>query len=177
MFRTTDRLLLREFAESDWVAVRAYQTDPRYLRFNPWTERSEDDARAFVQMFMEWQHETPRTRYQFAAVLPASGRLIGNCGIRVDGERRANIGYEFDPRYWGQGYGTESARARLAFGFGELHLHRIWANCVAENAASAHVLAKIGMRHEGTLHENEWMKGRWWDTALYAILDREWQAP
>ncbi len=176
MLRPTDRLLLREFVDGDWEAVHAYQSDPRYLRFNPWTERSERDVREFVRMFVDWQHETPRTRYQFVAVLPVDGRLIGNYGLRIDGERRANIGYEFDPRYWGQGYGTEVARAMLAFGFGELHLHRIWAHCVAENTASAHVLAKIGMRHEGTLHDNEWMKGRCWDTALYAILDRNWQA-
>lgn len=63
----------------------------------------------------------------------------------------------------------------LAFGFAELRLHRIHANCVAENTASAHVLEKIGMRHEGTLRDNEWMKDRWWDTLLYAILDRDWQ--
>src|SRR5437879_1487138 len=116
MFRTTDRLLLREFAESDWEAVRAYQSDPRYLRFNPWTARSEADVRAFVQTFIGWQRETPRTRYQFAVLLPEERRLIGNCGVRIDEERRANIGYEFDPHFWGHGYGTEVARAMLAFG-------------------------------------------------------------
>jgi RimJ/RimL family protein N-acetyltransferase len=29
------------------------------------------------------------------------------------------------------------------------------------------------MRCEGRLRENEWMQGRWWDTLLYGILDRE----
>lgn len=98
MIRATERLLPREFQEGDWEAVRAYQSDPRYLRFNPWTERSEADVRAFVHIFIGWQHETPRSCYQFAVILPEEGRLIGNCGIRIDGERRANIGYEFDPR-------------------------------------------------------------------------------
>jgi hypothetical protein len=36
-------------------------------------------------------------------------------------------------------------------------------------------LEKIGMRQEGRLRENEWMKGLWWDTLLYAILEHEWQ--
>jgi RimJ/RimL family protein N-acetyltransferase len=31
------------------------------------------------------------------------------------------------------------------------------------------------MQLEGTLRENEWMKGRWWDTVLYGILEQEWQ--
>jgi [ribosomal protein S5]-alanine N-acetyltransferase len=41
---------------------------------------------------------------------------------------------------------------------------------------SAHVLEKLGMRQEGWLRENEFYKGRWWDTLMYAVLDREWQA-
>jgi hypothetical protein len=32
------------------------------------------------------------------------------------------------------------------------------------------------MRQEGRLIENEYYKGRYWDTLMYAILDREWQA-
>ena len=174
---TTDRLRLREFVAADWQAVRAYQSDPRYLRFYQWEERSEADVRAFVQMFIGFQQEAPRRTFQLAITLPESGELIGNCGIRVrdPAARAADIGYELDPRFWGHGYATEAARAMLAYGFGPLDLHRITAECLAENTASAHVLEKIGMRREGHLRENIWMKGRWWDTLHYAILASEWQ--
>ena len=177
MILTTNRLLLREFVESDWQAVLAYQNDPLYLRYNPWTQRTEQDARQFVRWFIAWQEEQPRKKFQFAAILPGEERLIGNCGIRMrsTNAREADIGYEFDSRYWGQGYATEVARAMLAFGFGQLGLHRIWAHCFAENVASARVLEKIGMQLEGRLRENEWMKGRWWDTLVYATLDYEWE--
>lgn len=172
---TTDRLRLREFVAEDWRAVRAYQSDPRYLRFYQWEERSETDVRAFVQMFIGFQQETPRRTFQLAIILPESGELIGNCGIRVHdpAARAANIGYELDPRFWGHGYATEAARAMLAYGFGPLGLHRITAECLTENTASAHVLEKIGMRRVGHLRENVWMKERWWDTLLYAILAGE----
>ena len=40
---TTQRLILREFIEEDWEAVLQYQNDPLYLRYNPFTERSEAD--------------------------------------------------------------------------------------------------------------------------------------
>ncbi len=177
MILTTPRLLLREFRESDWQAVLEYQRDPLYLRYNPWTHRTEADARNSVRMFIAWQAEQPRTKFQFAIILKEQARLIGNCGIRMRGldAHEADIGYELDSRYWGQGYATEAARALLAFGFGELRLHRIWAYCIAENVASARVLQKIGMQREGRLREKEWMKSRWWDTLVYAILDHEWQ--
>ncbi|MGQ4809011.1 hypothetical protein NKDENANG_02406 [Candidatus Entotheonellaceae bacterium PAL068K] len=64
----------------------------------------------------------------------------------------------------------------LRFGFTHLRLHCIWSWCIADNAASARVLEKLGMRREGWRRENEYFKGRWWDTLLFAMLDDEWQA-
>lgn len=176
MEQRTDRLLLREFVAEDWRAVLAYQSDPRYLRYYEWEERTEADVRAFVRMFVGYQRETPRRRFQLAITLPDTGHLIGNCGIRVrnPAARSADIGYELDPEQWGHGYATEAARAMLAFGFGPLGLHRIEAHCLAENTGSAYVLEKIGMCREGRLRDNEWFKGRWWDTLLYAIVEDEY---
>jgi RimJ/RimL family protein N-acetyltransferase len=178
MILTTKRLVLREFVESDWPAVLAYQSDPLYMRYYPLTHRTEEDAREFVQMFLDQQQEQPRTKFQLAAIHQADQKLIGNCGIRMKAPdaHEADIGYEFAPAYWGQGYATEAARAIVAFGFTALGLHRIWSWCIADNVGSARVLEKVGMRLEGRLRENEWMKGRWWDTLLYGILEDEWRA-
>lgn len=106
----TPRLLLREFVEDDWPAVLAYQSDPRYLRYYHWTERTEKDVRTFVNMFLNQRHEQPRTRFQLALVLKLDGRLIGNCGIRIDDpkQREANIGYELETPVMGPGVGDRS---------------------------------------------------------------------
>ena len=101
----TERLVLREFVEADWPAVLAYQRDPRYLGYYPWTDRTQADAHAFVDMFLEWQREEPRRRFQLAITRKEDGGLIGNCGLRrkPDNDWEADIGYELDPRYWGRG--------------------------------------------------------------------------
>ncbi|MEU8236225.1 GNAT family N-acetyltransferase [Actinoplanes sp. NPDC048967] len=49
---------------------------------------------------------------------------------------------------WGQGYATEAARASLAYGFDGCGLSSIVAVVRHENAASRHVLEKLGMRPE-----------------------------
>jgi RimJ/RimL family protein N-acetyltransferase len=169
----TERLLLREFARDDWPAVLAYQSDPRYLHYYPWTERTERDAREFVGMFIEWQNEAPRSKFQL--VIELEGRLIGNCGLRLDDEATGNIGYELNPDHWSLGYATEAARAICDFGFGALKLHRIWSWCLADNRASARVLEKLGMRQEGRQVKSDLVKERWRDRLLYAILESEWQ--
>ena len=173
----TERLHLREFVREDWTAVYAYQSDPRYLRYYHWQERREVDVQQFIQILLEQQAAQPRYKYQFAVVLRETGHLIGNCGVRKESAkaRVADMGYELDPEHWGKGYATEAATAVLEFGFTVLKVHRIWANAIADNVGSRRVLEKIGMQHEGTLRENEWMKGRWWDTVLYGILEQEWQ--
>jgi ribosomal-protein-alanine N-acetyltransferase len=176
MLLATERLILREFEENDWRTILAYQSDPLYLRYNPWNYRTETDVRQFVQTFMNWRHEKPRRKFQLAITLKSSGVLIGNGGIRMKAAyaKDADIGYELDSNYWGHGYATETARAFVDFGFKELRLHRIWAQCISENVASARVLEKVGMQLEGHFRENEWLKNRWWDTLQYAILEREW---
>ncbi len=61
------------------------------------------------------------------------------------------------------------------FGFRELGLQRISSWCIADNVASARVLERLGFQKEGRLRSNEFFKGRWWDTLLYALLAEDWQ--
>ena len=175
---TTQRLVLREFDERDYLAMLAYQSDPRYLEYYPWTERQPEDVRQLLQSFFDWQWAQPRHKYQLAITLKPHHELIGSCGIRLDSPtaRQGDLGFELSPEHWAQGYGTEAARAVIQFGFAGLRLHRIWSWCIAENHRSVRVLEKLGLRQEGLLRENEYFKGRWWDTRLYAILNHEWRS-
>jgi [ribosomal protein S5]-alanine N-acetyltransferase len=171
----TERLHLREFQADEWPAVLAYQSDPLYLRYYHWTQRTPEAVQEFVGWFLAHQVVVPRDKYQFAVTLKASGELIGNCGVRrtAPGALVADLGYELAPAHWGKGYATEAARAVLAFGFSALGVDRIESWCVAENTGSAHVLEKIGMRFEGRLRDKEYFKNRWWDQLIYAVLDTD----
>ncbi|NJC99024.1 MAG: GNAT family N-acetyltransferase [Anaerolineales bacterium] len=175
----TERLILREFVPDDWERVLEYQSNPLYLRYYEWTasDRTPESVQEFVGWFLDNQKEAPRLKFQMAVTLKSKELLIGNCGVRMDkvDAVEAEIGYELDPEYWNHGYATESARAIVDFGFSRFGVHRIWANCVADNTGSAHVLEKLGMKLEGCLREKEFYKGKWWDTLLYGILVDEWK--
>ena len=178
MILTTERLILREFVADDWPAVLEYQSDPLYLRYYDWTGQTPEGAREFVQMFLDYQQQQPRFKFQLAITTKDTGQLIGNCGIRMaaPGAHQADIGYELSPKQWGRGYATEAAREMVRFGFEHLRVHRVWSWCVADNVGSAHVLEKLGLRLEGRLRHNEFYKGRSWDTLMYGILEEEWRA-
>jgi len=175
----TERLILREFEESDWEAVHLYGSDLEVVRYMPWGPNSVEDTQDFIQRVIAHQGDNPRREYELAVTLRAGGRLIGGCGIHAVSPQhlRGFIGYCLDKRVWGKGYATEAARAILAFGFEHLGLRRIVATCDTENLASARVMEKIGMTREGRMREDTKIRGRWRDSFLYAILKHEWQEP
>jgi RimJ/RimL family protein N-acetyltransferase len=172
----TPRLLLRDFVEADWKAVHDYASDAEVVRDMIWGPNTEAQTREFIGITLEQQRRRPREQYGLAIEFEAT--LVGACRLEVQdgGKKEADLGYVLNRAYWKRGIATEAARGLLKFGFGELKLHRIWATCDPENAASIRVLEKIGMQREGRMREHQLIKGRWRDSLLFAILDRDWNA-
>ena len=177
MLFSSENLLISEFKASDWRDLLVYQDDERYLRYLPIDRRSEADARALVQTFIDWQNELPRLHFHLAVTLKKDGRLAGAVGVRKESmsSRKAELTFEIAPDLGGKGYATEAVRAMLGFSFGELRLHRISATCVAANRPAARVMEKAGMKLEGRLRHNEWIKAQWHDSLVYGILEQEFQ--
>ena len=46
---------------------------------------------------------------------------------------------------------------------------------MARNDASIRLMERLGMRREAHLVENEFLKGEWTDSIVYAILETEWR--
>lgn len=172
----TERLLLRDFVEGDWPALYAIESRPEVARYQSFEPRSEQESRAYVEGAVAGAKAVPRTTYDLAAVLPEEDLLIGRFGLGITDAANAEgvLWYTLHPAAWGNGYATEAARGLVGFGFRELRLHRIWADCDSANVPSWRLLERIGMRREGHLRENARVKGAWADSLIYAILDREW---
>jgi RimJ/RimL family protein N-acetyltransferase len=97
--------------------------------------------------------------------------------IKSTANATAEIGWTIHPDFAGQGYMTEAAGALLEIAFGTLGLHRVFAQLDPRNDPSIALCRRLGMREEAYFVEDLWFKGAWGDTAIYAILDREWPSP
>jgi RimJ/RimL family protein N-acetyltransferase len=92
-------------------------------------------------------------------------------GLRIEADHgRAELGYWIGVPYWGNGYATEASRTLVKYGFETLGLHRIFASHVVRNSASARVLRKIGMRHEGCQRGHILKWGEFLDLEIYGML-------
>ncbi|TWT27157.1 GNAT family N-acetyltransferase [Planomicrobium sp. CPCC 101110] len=172
------RFYLRELAENDWAAVHDYASQEIVSRYQPWGPNSEEDSRKFVNDSLMDAAKDPRTRFVFAIVLKDTEKLVGagEFNLRDRANKAGEIGYIINPAFWGQGIATEAASRLIDFGFKELGLHRIYATCDPENAASQKVLEKIGLVKEGWMRENLLMNNGWRDSLLYSVLEHEWHS-
>jgi len=170
-----DRLLLREYREDDWQAVHHYATDPEVCRFMVWGPNTEEETKAHVRASIDAAAEQPRRKFNLAITLKDAGELIGGAGLVVGApeHREGWLGYVLALEHWGRGYATEAAGLLLRLGFERVGLHRIFATCDVENGASARVLEKAGMTLEGRMRSHRFIKGRWRDSLLYAVLEEE----
>src|SRR5271163_2836416 len=82
-----------------------------------------------------------------AAVDRRSDEFVGEASLRLRGNslQQGAIGYGVASSRQGQDFATEIGRGLLRLGFETLGLHRIDAQCRAENHASRRVMAKLGM--------------------------------
>jgi RimJ/RimL family protein N-acetyltransferase len=176
----TERLVLRPLGTGDFDAYYSYSSVPEnmtYMIFGPYTP---EEAMGFLQRCENWWKEDPPRVYEFAATLRDSGKMIGNCGLYLDDEKRATgmLGWCYHRDYWNRGYATESVKALLRFGFEELKLHRIHAECNADNIASARVMEHVGMRREGHFIKNRFDRvgdqKMWYSEFFYGILREEY---
>ena len=170
-----ERLLLRELQEGDWEAVHRYASDPEVCRFMTWGPNTEEETRAHLRRSIQASEERPRRKFTLAITLKDTSEVVGSCSLVVSNpdHRDAHIGYSLTRKFWRQGYATETARLLLKFGFATLGLHRIFATCDPENRASARVLEKAGMQLEGRRRSHRFVKGRWRDSLLYAIIEND----
>lgn len=175
---TTERLILRDFEEQDWRDTHAYESDPEVVRYQSFPPLTPEASRDYIARDIAQRAQRPRRTYDLAVVPKEGVGVVGRCGLHISNLELAEgvLWYILNRRYWGQGYIPEAARAMLAFGFGQLGLHRIWADTDPRNLASIRVLEKLGMRREAHLRENVRVKGEWCDTLIYALLAREWVA-
>lgn len=173
----TPRLLLRPFRMADADAVQRLAGDRTIADTTLNIPYPYEDglAEKWISNHRDWFAE--REQAVFAITLrDQPDALIGAVGFCVTREdHRAELGYWIGQPHWGQGYATEAAQAVLAFGFEDWRLHRITANCLSRNPASARVMQKIGMTHEGRLRQHVIKWDVFEDLELYGILAAEWR--
>ncbi len=168
----TERLLIREFVDTDAFRMRDFALDPDFWRHTSLDIVSVEALDIFTSDVIAEQKRTPRPFYNLAVNTRDTGTLVGfvKTGLVSSDDGVGMLGYAIGGQYAGMGYATEAAAALLPFVFVALGFHRLTANCDANNPASARVLEKLGFILEGRLRENRLVDGVRTDSLVYGLL-------
>lgn len=145
----TERLLIRPFTLDDAEEYFPLVSDPEVIRYTGEGPQPSVDAARDVIASRPLRDYAVHGFGRMACVERRSGRLVGFSGLKYLEElQEVDIGYRFLPAYWGMGFATESARAIMLQGKEVLGINRVIGLVQRENAASARVLAKLGLEFE-----------------------------
>lgn len=172
----TERLLLRPLKLEDVSDVFDYASNPNIATYTVWeVHETIHESEQFVKSILNQYEKTEMAAYGIE--LKKERKIVGTCGfITYDKHNhKAELAYALSPKYWGKGLAIEAAKAWVKYGFEELGLNRIEAGCHAGNFSSEKVMKRLGMRYEGTLRKDMFVKGKYRDTKVYAILKEDYK--
>ncbi len=172
----TERLRIRNLKLTDLADFHFYRSKPEVTKYQGFDVFSLKQAEDFIKEQTDKEFGTPGEWVQYGIENKATGRLIGDCAVKLDGHdtRLAEIGITISPQEQKKGFAKETLLAILDFLFSLNDFHRVTETVDAENIASIQLLKSAGFRQEGHFIDNIFFKGKWGSEYQYAMLKREW---
>lgn len=146
----TSRLLAKPAAVEDAQVVFAdYASDPAVSKYMTWEpHRHIDETTDFLRRCERtW---TEGSEFTWTLWTKDDEALAGILSIRMDASA-VHLGYALAQRWWRQGLMTEALKPVIQWALAQPTIYRVWATCDVDNIASARLLDRMGMEHEGVL--------------------------
>ena len=147
----TERLMLRRPTLADVKAIARLANDRRIAENDPPPAASlpQDHAIEFVRATANDARET-------VFLIENNFVPIGMVGVDWREPDAPELGYWLGVEHWGQGFGTEAARAVIDFTFEEFEVEHLISGARVANPSSRNILEKCGFQWSGVeLHRFE----------------------
>ena len=140
----TERLMLRKPTLADVKAIACLANDRRIAEMtrrlpHPYTQ---DHAIEFVRATADDPRET-------VFLIENGFSPIGMVGVDWRAPGAPELGYWLGVEHWGQGFGTEAARAVIDFTFEEFDVEHLISGARVANPPSRNILEKCGFQWSG----------------------------
>lgn len=142
MIFETQRLLIREFTTTDSEYFFDMMGNPNVMNPIPLKTLTRLESDAVLEKFTPPQTEDLEKRV-WAVIEKKTFEFIGLCAFLKNDDNENEIGYRLREKYWGNGYGTETAKGLLDYGFSTLQMLKITADVNTINVNSVKILSKF----------------------------------
>lgn len=177
LFLETDRLIIRNLKPTDLKGFYFYRSNPEVTKFQSFNVMTKDQAEKFIESQKDRTFGKPGEWVQYAIENKETGKLIGDCAIKLDqnDERIAEIGITLSHTEQKKGFARETMKGILQYLFSLEDFHRVVETVDAENENSVKLLESCGFKKEGHFIENIFFKGKWGSEFQFAILRKDWE--
>ena len=174
----TERLILRQYAESDLPEYFKLSSDKQNLYFldDIITETIEEAGESLRDAITVNEKGTAR---RFCITIKGDDKLIGAVGYEIAkitplGKIAEPMGWFIMPEHQNKGYITEAAKAVLDFAFSKDNCVRVATGCYKDNIPTQRVMDKVGFKKEAEKPKSKYHDGIMKDRLEYALNKDEW---
>jgi ribosomal-protein-alanine N-acetyltransferase len=175
----TDRLILRPFVIEDAeVMYRNWANDPEVTKFLTWPPH--ESVQVTKDLLEDWISQYKNKEfYHWTIISKENGEEpVGSISVvlKEDEIKMVHIGYCIGKRWWRQGITSEALSTLVKFFFEEVGVNRIELKHDTNNPNSGKVMMKCRLQYEGTHREGALNNQGVCDSAMYAILAKDYFA-
>ena len=168
-----DRLLLRQFVDSDIENVYKGLSDPEIIKYYGVSYNILEDTKAQMQFFETLDKEGTGIWWAVCSLDNKTFYGAGGLNSLSKEHKKAEIGFWLLKEFWGQGVMTEVMPVICNYGFDNLGLHRIEGLVETDNLNCKNAMKKLDFKHEGTMRDCEIKNGKFISLDIYAKLRSE----
>jgi [ribosomal protein S5]-alanine N-acetyltransferase len=165
----TERLVIREFVESDFDDFFRLHGDDDVMKYiRP--AKSREEALDFLNQIIA-EYITLPGLGRWAMYSKTDPAFSGSFAvIPVKNTDDIQIGYLMGKEHWGKGYASEAVRGGLQYVFNQLQRSRVAGITFPENTASQKVLLKNGFSFKRIIVEDDGV-----DLNMYMLKRKDWE--
>ena len=169
----TERLILRRFRPEDAQAMfDNWASDDEVTKYMTWPTHADVSISQWV--VNDWVSSYEKDDF-YQWTIEFEGQPIGSISVvdYRDEIARATIGYCIGRNWWHKGIMSEALKAVMDYLFDEIGFNRVEACYDPNNPNSGKVMAKCGMKYEGTHRQSGRNNQGICDEAFYSLLKSE----
>lgn len=174
----TDRLLLRQWTEDDFLPFSEMCSDKDVMEYFP-KPLTKEESYEMAEKILSLNSE--KGWGLWAVEVPNQHQFIGFVGLHIPTNKMpfspcVEVGWRLSKQYWGKGYATEGAKEALKFAFNTLNLDEVVSFTTQTNARSRAVMLKLGMHDskQNFMHPDLDVSHPQREHVLYKISKKKW---
>lgn len=166
----TERLLLRQFADSDLENVFKGLSNPEVIKYYGVSFQTLEATKEQILFFADLEKNDTGIWFAICSVDNTTFYGAGGLNNLSKEHKKAEIGFWLISNFWGYGIMKEAMPLICKYGFDNLGLNRIEGFVESENKNCKNAMAKLDFQYEGTMKDCEIKNGKFISLDIYAKL-------